>query len=112
MRENGELYFLLKDHLSSTSVTVDGEGNKVAELRYKAFGATRFASGSTPTAYQYIGQRNEAALGLYFYNARWGACTGALCPGGYPHPRRGQSAGVGPVRVWLRRRHRKDDLTN
>ena len=25
----------------------------------------------TPTDYQYTGQRNEAGIGLYFYNARW-----------------------------------------
>ncbi len=31
----------------------------------------RDTSGLTPTDYQYTGQRNEAALGVYFYNARW-----------------------------------------
>ena len=31
----------------------------------------RYTSGLTPTDYQYTGQRNEEALGLYFYNARW-----------------------------------------
>ncbi len=29
------------------------------------------AQGTTYTAYQFTGQRNETALGLYFYNARW-----------------------------------------
>jgi RHS repeat-associated protein len=40
-------------------------------VRYRAFGATRFTSGTTPTSYRFTGQREEAALGLYFYNARW-----------------------------------------
>jgi RHS repeat-associated protein len=44
---------------------------KTGELRYRPFGVTRFASGTTPTSYRFTGQREEAALGLYFYNARW-----------------------------------------
>jgi len=40
-------------------------------LRYTAFGETRYATGITPTDYRYTGQREEAELGLYFYNARW-----------------------------------------
>jgi RHS repeat-associated protein len=39
-------------------------------VRYRAFGATRFTSGTTPTSVRFTGQREEAALGLYFYNAR------------------------------------------
>jgi RHS repeat-associated protein len=44
---------------------------EAGEVRYRAFGATRFTSGTTPTSYRFTGQREEAALGLYFYNARW-----------------------------------------
>jgi RHS repeat-associated protein len=44
---------------------------RTGELRYRPFGVTRFASGTTPTTYRFTGQREEAALGLYFYNARW-----------------------------------------
>jgi RHS repeat-associated protein len=40
-------------------------------VRYRAFGATRFTSGTTPTSVRFTGQREEAALGLHFYNARW-----------------------------------------
>jgi RHS repeat-associated protein len=40
-------------------------------VRYKAFGATRFTSGATPTTFRYTGQREEAGLGLYYYGARW-----------------------------------------
>ncbi len=55
----------------STAVVADAEGNKVAEVRYKAWGEDRYTFGTTPTTYRYTGQRQEAALGLYFYNARW-----------------------------------------
>ncbi len=72
MRENRTLYRLLADHLGSTAVTANGTtGAKVAEVRYKAFGEDRYTFGTTPTTYRYTGQRREAALGLYFYNARW-----------------------------------------
>ncbi len=56
---------------SSTSGTADASGNLLSTLSYTAFGETRFASGSTSTDYRYTGQREEAELGLYFYNARW-----------------------------------------
>jgi len=44
---------------------------EAGEVRYRAFGATRFTSGTTPTSVRFTGQREEVALGLYFYNARW-----------------------------------------
>ncbi len=61
---------LPNDHLGGTAYTVSGT-TKTGELRYRPFGVTRFASGTTPTTYRFTGQREEAALGLYFYNARW-----------------------------------------
>jgi RHS repeat-associated protein len=41
------------------------------EARDKAFGEARSASGTVATDYRYTGQREEAGIGLYFYNARW-----------------------------------------
>jgi RHS repeat-associated protein len=67
---NGVFYFLT-DHLGSTTVTVNSSGNPVGELRYQAFGATRFASGEPGTEYRYTGQRELSEIGLYFYRARW-----------------------------------------
>jgi RHS repeat-associated protein len=43
---------------------------RYAELRYKAWGQTRYTYGTTPTQRRYTGQL-EAEAGLYFYNARW-----------------------------------------
>src|SRR5574340_1504510 len=51
--------------------TVDANGSPVSTLLYTAFGETRLANGATNTDYRYTGQREEAELGLYFYNARW-----------------------------------------
>ena len=72
MRTNGTLNYLLGDHLGSTSLTTNASGQIVSELRYKAWGETRFASGTTPTKYTYTGQYSYVSdFGLHFYNARW-----------------------------------------
>ena len=61
------MFYLLGDHLRSTNLVVDDAGNKVAELRYKAWGETRFASGTAGTDYRFTGQREEATFGLYYH---------------------------------------------
>jgi RHS repeat-associated protein len=38
--------------------------------RYAPYGETR-GSETVDVPYQYTGQRNEAAIGLYYYGARW-----------------------------------------
>jgi len=68
---NNGVFYMLGDHLGSTSITVDESGGVVAELRYKAWGETRYANGNTPTTWRYTGQRQEEGLGLYYYRARW-----------------------------------------
>jgi RHS repeat-associated protein len=70
LRSGRTLFWLLNDHLGSTAVTLSGT-TEAGEVRYRAFGASRFTSGTTPTSVRFTGQREEAALGLYFYNARW-----------------------------------------
>ena len=43
----GTLSWVLTDHLGSSTVTVDASGSTiVGELRYEAYGATRFSSGT------------------------------------------------------------------
>jgi RHS repeat-associated protein len=72
MRQNGTLYFLLSDHLGSTSLTTDEDGDKLAGLRYDAWGAVRYVDGTTPAKYTYTGQFSYMAdFGLMFFNARF-----------------------------------------
>ncbi len=71
LRQAGVVYYLLTDHLGSTALTVDGNGAKKGELRYKAWGETRYTWGTFPTDYRYTGQRQEEGLGLYRMGARW-----------------------------------------
>ena len=51
------LYYFLTHHLGSTALTLDEGGNQVAELRYSAWGETRYSSGDTPTQRRYTGLR-------------------------------------------------------
>jgi YD repeat-containing protein len=44
-----EVNFLLSDHLGSTSTTVDADGDRVADLRFKPWGSTRYAFGEQVT---------------------------------------------------------------
>jgi RHS repeat-associated protein len=64
-----DLYYFMTDHLNSTAKTIKQDGT-VSEIRYAAWGETRYTSGTTPTKRQYTGQY-MAEAGLYFYGARW-----------------------------------------
>ncbi len=69
------LYYMLRDHLGSASVTLDASGNVVAngEQRYYPFGESRITSASLPTDRLFTGQRFMGAElgGLYHYGARF-----------------------------------------
>ena len=73
------LRFLLDDHpslvlgigLGCTAITTNSTGVIDSEIRYYPWETTRYTSGTSPTTFQYTGQRVESSLGLLFYNARW-----------------------------------------
>jgi RHS repeat-associated protein len=67
-----DTYFLLSDHLGSTTATIDSNGDKTAEMRYSPWGSVRLATGSQETDYTYTGQLSQVGnFGLLFFNARW-----------------------------------------
>jgi RHS repeat-associated protein len=67
-----DAFYLLSDHLGSTTVTVDKNGTRTAELFYKAWGEIDPSRtvGTTPTLRRYTGQY-QADTGLMFYQARF-----------------------------------------
>ncbi|MFZ2360090.1 MAG: RHS repeat-associated core domain-containing protein [Anaerolineae bacterium] len=71
LRTGGQTYYLLGDHLGGTNVTTNSSGVQVASLLYKPWGETRYDFGVTPTTWRFTGQREDATIGLYFYNARF-----------------------------------------
>ncbi len=81
--------YFLTDHLDSTSITLDSNGAKASEMRYKAWGEPRYTWTATQTTtpgyklpiYTYTGQASyimddpttggvTEGFGLMFYNAR------------------------------------------
>jgi RHS repeat-associated protein len=71
MRQGERVTYLLADHLGSTQVTADEQGSELGRYLYTAWGETRQVSGESATDRLYTGQRQEAEIGLYYYNARW-----------------------------------------
>jgi RHS repeat-associated protein len=97
-------YYILTDHLGSTTVTTDAGGNAVGELKYAPWGEVR--SGTAPTSYTFTGQySNVNDFGLMFYNARWYdvglgrmAQADSIVPGGAQGWDRYAYVGNNPVR--------------
>jgi RHS repeat-associated protein len=71
LRTGGNTFYLLNDHLTSTAITTNSSGVRQTELRYFAYGGTRYDAGGQMTLYRYTGQRVETGTGLYDYGARW-----------------------------------------
>src|SRR5262249_19517095 len=53
LRASGVMTYLLGDHLGSTAITTDATGAMTSELRYRAFGDTRYSTGTLPTKYRF-----------------------------------------------------------
>ena len=51
--DGATLNYLLGDHLGSTAITANSSGSRVAELRYKPWGETRYTYQTTPTTFRY-----------------------------------------------------------
>ncbi len=52
------VFYLLTDHLGSISRTIDSSRNVLCEIRYKAWGVTRYTSVMTTTPFGYTGLRH------------------------------------------------------
>lgn len=79
-RVDGDLYYTLGDHLGSTSLVVDAQGNeacpecnrRVGHVIYDAYG--QIMENTVPltlTDRLFTGQVFDASTGLYYYNARY-----------------------------------------
>ena len=54
LRNNGGVFYLLGDHLGSTSVTANSSGTVTGRLWYHLYGETRYSWGTTPTARRFV----------------------------------------------------------
>ncbi len=67
---NGTLSYLVHDTLGSVAMAVDNSGTVTASQLYDPYGATRYATGTMPTAMGFTGQRQDPS-GLQYFNARY-----------------------------------------
>ena len=72
MRVEGTLYWIFSDHLQSSTLVLSEVGYTVSRMDYTAFGEVRAETGTSPTDYQYTGQRSYLdSFDLHYYVARW-----------------------------------------
>ena len=71
LRDESGVYHIVTDHLGTTSLVLDQNGNEMAGSRHFPYGVERWISGTLPTDYRFAGQRQEAGLGLYQMGARF-----------------------------------------
>ena len=62
--------YFSQDHLGSTRVVTDANGNKSEDIYYYPFGGAQSDSGAVSMTYKYTSQEFDAETGLYNYNAR------------------------------------------
>ncbi len=67
----GSISYFHADHLGSTSVLTDGNGNSEEDLVYYPYGETFTNTGTADVAYKYTGKERDGSTGLYFYEARY-----------------------------------------
>ena len=68
---NPGLFFVLSDHLGSTSVITNSSGAEVGRMGYYPFGETRYSTGSLYTDKLYTGQQQNSYINLLNYRSRW-----------------------------------------
>jgi len=72
-KSDGQLFFILKDHLGGTSVITDGEGNVVTQQFYEPYGKddTIGSVENEVEDHKFTGQEEDSETGLYYYENRY-----------------------------------------
>ena len=70
----GVLYYHHTDHLGTTEVITDSNGNIVWHADYEAFGNVMNERGEENFTPNYTGKFFDESSGLYYFNARWYDC--------------------------------------
>jgi len=66
---DGSMNYVHNDHLGSTSVVTDENGDVVEETKYEPYGEVK--SGGTESKFGYTGQEKDVETGLNYYDARY-----------------------------------------
>ncbi len=71
MKTGSNIYYYHTDHLGSSSVMTDTNGNKVEDLYYYPYGKVYTDTGSIKVKHKFTGQELDTESGLYYYGARY-----------------------------------------
>ncbi|OGL47349.1 MAG: hypothetical protein A2W05_00960, partial [Candidatus Schekmanbacteria bacterium RBG_16_38_10] len=66
-----ETYYYHTDHLGSSNIITDKNGNKVEDIFYYPYGEMKFHTGAINVRHKFTGQELDAETGLYYYGARY-----------------------------------------
>jgi len=69
--EQRKIYFFHNDHLGSTTMVTNEQGQVVSRAEYAPYGATVVQTGAAQPAHRFTGQRLDTSTSLYFFNARY-----------------------------------------
>ena len=69
-----DVYYHHTDHLGTTEVITDSNGNIVWHADYEAFGSVMNERGDENFTPNYTGKFFDESSGLYYFNARWYDC--------------------------------------
>ena len=71
VKSDGNTYFVVKDHLGSVRVVVDGStNNATTRYNYMPFGALKSMTSNNVTNYRFTGQEKDEETDLYNFRAR------------------------------------------
>ncbi len=67
----GNLYFYHADHLDSTNVITNAQGQPVVLMEYTPYGVPSRVEGQLPSDHQFAGKRQDPQTGLIFFESRY-----------------------------------------
>lgn len=71
IKDNGDTYYMLSDHLSSNSIIVDNSGNVLELSDYEPYGNINYETGSSDNKYKFIDKEFDSENSLQYFGARY-----------------------------------------
>ena len=66
-----KLEFVHDDHISSSNIITDENGDQTGMLEYTPYGTTASHTGTSDPKHKFTGQEEDDSTGLYYYGARY-----------------------------------------
>jgi RHS repeat-associated protein len=70
-KSDGTLEFIHSDHINSSNIITDSNGNQSGLIEYDPYGSTVTHTGSADPKHKFTGQEEDSSTRLYYYGARY-----------------------------------------